>query len=51
MATWGLLAVEELSSQRRTRSLGLNRSVRQFNELAVPGLNNINLQSLYLQCL
>lgn len=41
MATWGLLAVEELSLQRRTRSLGLNRSVRQFNELAVPGLGGI----------
>ena len=41
MATWGLLAGEELPSQRRTRSLGLNRSVRQFNELAVPGLGGI----------
>lgn len=38
---WGLLAPEELPSTRRTRTLGLGRSVRQFNELAVPGLGGV----------
>ncbi len=38
---WGLLAPEALPSSRRTRTLGLGRSVRQFNELAVPGLGGV----------
>lgn len=38
---WGLLAPETLPGARRTRTLGLGRSVRQFNELAVPGLGGV----------
>ncbi len=38
---WGLLAPEQLSSTRRTRTLGLGASVRQFNELAVPGIGGV----------
>ncbi|AWH52074.1 hypothetical protein C1924_02150 [Stenotrophomonas sp. ESTM1D_MKCIP4_1] len=38
---WGLLAPETLPGTRRTRTLGLGRSVRQFNELAVPGLGGV----------
>ncbi len=36
--SWGLLGPEFLSSTRRTRSLGINAAVRDFNERAVPGL-------------
>ncbi|MHC9011975.1 hypothetical protein ACYX79_10170 [Stenotrophomonas rhizophila] len=39
---WGLLAPETLPSTRRTRSLGLGRSVRHFNELAVPGMGGVH---------
>jgi len=39
--SWGLLGPETLSSQRRTRTLGLARAVRQFNQLAVPGLGGV----------
>jgi hypothetical protein len=35
---WGLLGPEALSSERRTRTLGLGATVRSFNDLAVPGL-------------
>ena len=39
--TWGMLGPEHLSSSRRTRTLGLGAAVRQFNELAVPGLGGV----------
>jgi hypothetical protein len=32
---WGLLGPEKLSSERRTRTLGLGAAVREFNDLAV----------------
>lgn len=38
---WGLLGPEFLRSLRRTRTLGLGASVRQFNDLAVPGLGGV----------
>lgn len=38
---WGLLGPESLPSSRRTRTLGLAAAVRQFNELAVPGLGGV----------
>lgn len=38
---WGLLGPEFLQSARRTRTLGLNASVRRFNDLAVPGLGGV----------
>lgn len=39
--TWGMLGPEHLSSSRRSRTLGLGAAVRQFNELAVPGLGGV----------
>jgi len=39
--SWGLLGPEFLSSKRRTRTLGLGRSIRHFNDLAVPGLGGV----------
>lgn len=39
--SWGLLGPESLSSQRRTRTLGVGASVRLFNDLAVPGLGGV----------
>lgn len=38
---WGLLGPEFLQNVRRTRTLGLNASVRRFNDLAVPGLGGV----------
>lgn len=38
---WGLLGPEELAGARRTRTLGLGAAVRQFNQLAVPGLGGV----------
>jgi len=38
---WGLLGPEKLESSRRTRALGLGASVRNFNELAVPGMGSV----------
>lgn len=38
---WGLLGPEFLSSTRRTRTLGLGAAVRQFNDLAVPGMGGV----------
>ncbi|MCV2419272.1 hypothetical protein LNV47_01575 [Paucibacter sp. DJ4R-1] len=35
---WGLLGPATLLGERRTRSLGILRAVRRFNELAVPGI-------------
>lgn len=41
MMNWGLLGPEELSSQRRTRTLDLGAVVRLFNERAVPGMGGV----------
>lgn len=38
---WGLLGPATISSQRRTRTLGLGASVRLFNEKAVPGTGGL----------
>ena len=38
---WGLLGPEALAVPRRTRDLGLRTTVREFNDLAVPGLGNV----------
>lgn len=38
---WGLLGPEKLESSRRTRALGLGPCVRNFNELAVPGMGSV----------
>lgn len=38
---WGLLGPEFLPSTRRTRTLGLGTSVRQFNDLTVPGIGGV----------
>lgn len=35
---WGLLGPATLLGERRTRSLGIMRAVRRFNERAVPGI-------------
>jgi len=35
---WGLLGPATLLGERRTRSLGIQRAVRRFNERAVPGI-------------
>jgi len=40
-ATWGLLGLETTGSERRTRTLGLGKTVRFFNEKAVPGLGGV----------
>lgn len=39
--TWGLLAPEKIESTRRTRTLGVAAAVREFNDLAVPGLGGV----------
>lgn len=46
---WGLLGPDRVPSNRRTRTLGLGRAVRRFNELAVPGLGGLwyGRQALY----
>ena len=38
---WGLLGRESLGAVRRVRTLGLGAAVRNFNELAVPGLGGV----------
>jgi hypothetical protein len=38
---WGFLGPEFLPNTRRTRTLGLGASIRNFNDLAVPGLGGI----------
>jgi len=38
---WGLLGPGALPSSRRTRTLGLARAVRHYNNLAVPGLGGL----------
>ena len=39
--TWGLMGLETTSSERRTRTLGLGKTVRFFNDRAVPGLGGV----------
>jgi hypothetical protein len=39
--TWGLLAPEKVESKRRTRTIGVAAAVREFNDLAVPGLGGV----------
>jgi hypothetical protein len=41
VASWGLLGPETLSRERRVRTLGVGAAVRQFNDLAVPGLGGV----------
>ena len=38
---WGLLGPETVSSARRVRGLGVGSCVRNFNDLAVPGIGGI----------
>lgn len=38
---WGVMEVDSLESMRRVRTLGLGKSIRQFNDKAVPGLGGI----------
>lgn len=38
---WGLMGPDQVPSARRTRTLGLGKAVRFFNEQAVPGLGNL----------
>lgn len=38
IVAWGLLGPEKLGIERRTRTLGLGATVREFNDRAVPGL-------------
>ena len=40
-AGWGLLGPEKLANERRTRTLGVGAAVREFNDLAVPGMGNV----------
>lgn len=39
--TWGLLGPEKIEDTRRARTLGLAAAVREFNDLAVPGLGGV----------
>lgn len=39
--SWGLLGPDGLASVRRVRTLDVGAAVRQFNELAVPGMGSI----------
>ena len=38
---WGILGPEEIGRVRRTRTFGVISVVREYNDLAVPGLGNI----------
>jgi len=38
---WGLLGPDGLASSRRVRTLDVGAAVRQFNELAVPGMGSV----------
>jgi hypothetical protein len=38
---WGILGPDMLTSSRRVRTLEIGAAVRQFNELAVPGMGSI----------
>ena len=50
--TWGLLGRESVGSERRTRTLGLGAAVRNFNEMAVPGMGGVWFaRQLYLASL
>ena len=49
---WGLMGPEKVVSQRRTRTLRLSSIVRNFNDLAVPGLGGVKYaKSVFLACL
>jgi hypothetical protein len=39
--SWGLLGADGLASVRRVRTLDVGAAVRQFNELAVPGMGSV----------
>lgn len=39
--TWGLLGPEKIEGTRRARTLGVAAAVREFNDLAVPGLGGV----------
>ncbi len=41
MDDWGILAPEDIGSVRRTRTLGVISVIREYNDLAVPGLGNV----------
>ncbi|MDW7548157.1 hypothetical protein [Pseudoalteromonas peptidolytica] len=52
MMQWGVMPPEQIGSQKRTRTLGLNSVTRQFNELAVPGLGGVKyVKPVFLACL
>lgn len=38
---WGILQPDDIPSARRLQSLGLTRSIRHFNERAVPGMGGL----------
>lgn len=49
---WGVSRPATLTSERRVRTLGLNSAVREFNELAVPGLGGVRFaKNIFLACL
>ncbi len=39
--SWGLLGPDMIESERRARTLGLGAAVREFNDLAVPGMGGV----------
>ena len=41
MVQWGVMATDYIVSRRRTRTLGLGRTIRKYNEDAVPGLGQL----------
>lgn len=41
METWGILGPDHIVSMRRARTLGVAQVIREYNELAVPGLGNV----------
>lgn len=50
--SWGLLGRETIGSERRTRTLGLGAAVRNFNDMAVPGMGGVWFaRQLYLATL
>lgn len=52
LLTWGLLGIDDITSLRRTRTLGLGSAVRKFNDLAVPGMGNVRfIKQIYLSLL
>lgn len=52
LLSWGILGIDDISSIRRTRTLGLGSAIRTFNDLAVPGMGNVRfIKQLYLSSL